>query len=183
MLKHIPNILTITRFFLVPFIVGFALNDNYVLSAIFLVLSGITDVADGYIARKYNFITDFGKLMDPLADKCTQVATLIVLVVQDIIPLWILIIVLIKEFLLVVGASFLYGKDLVVSSKWYGKISTVLFYVAIFFSMIIRQFNLPFTFDVYIYYLGVVFTLFSLVMYFKAFFVKDYLKKDNKIEQ
>lgn len=180
MLKHVPNILTIIRFFLVPFIVVFALQDNYIMAAIFLVLSGITDVADGYIARKFNFITDFGKLMDPLADKCTQVATLVVLVAQDIIPLWILIIVLIKEFLLVVGASFLYGKDLVVSSKWYGKISTVLFYVAIFLSMIFRQFNLDYTFDTYIYYLAVAFTLFSLVMYFKAFFVKDYLKKENK---
>lgn len=179
MLKHVPNILTIIRFILVPFIVGFALKDNYIVAAIFLVISGFTDVADGYIARKFNFITDFGKLMDPLADKVTQVATLVVLVVQGIIPLWILIIVLVKEFLLVIGASFLYGKDLVVSSKWYGKVSTVLFYVAIFISMISKQFDLNLVFDTYIYYLAVAFTLFSLVMYFKAFFVKDYLKKEN----
>ena len=177
MLKHVPNILTIIRFLLIPFIVFFALQDNYVVAAVFLVLSGFTDVADGYIARKYNCITDFGKLMDPLADKFTQVATLLVLVVQSIIPLWILLVVVIKEFILVVGASFLYGKDLVVSSKWYGKVSTVLFYVAIFFSMIFRQFNLNYTFDQYIYYLGVAFTLFSLVMYIRAFFVQDYLKK------
>lgn len=177
MLKHVPNILTIIRFFLIPFIVIFSLQDNYIIAAIFLILSGITDVADGYIARKYNFITDFGKLMDPLADKCTQVATLIVLVIQEIVPVWILIVVIIKEFLLVVGASFLYGKDLVVSSKWYGKLSTVLFYVAIFFSMIIKQFNLPYTFDSYIYYLAVLFTLFSFVMYFKSFYIKDFLKK------
>lgn len=177
MLKHVPNILTIIRFFLIPFIVIFSLQDNYIIAAIFFILSGITDVADGCIARKYNFITDFGKLMDPLADKCTQVATLIVLVIQEIIPIWILIVVIIKEFLLVVGASFLYGKDLVVSSKWYGKLSTVLFYVAIFFSMLIKQFSLPYTFDTYIYYLAVIFTLFSLVMYFKAFYIKDFLKK------
>ena len=177
MFKHVPNILTIIRFLLVPFIVCFALDDNYIVAAIFLIISGITDVADGYIARKYNFITDFGKLMDPLADKCTQVATLIVLVIQGIVPLWILVIVLIKEFLLVVGASFLYGKDLVVSSKWYGKLSTVLFYIAIFISMISKQFGLNLVFDTYIYYIAVAFTLFSLAMYFKAFFVKDYLKK------
>ena len=180
MLKHVPNILTIIRFLLVPFIVGFALDDNYIVAAIFLVISGITDVADGYIARKFNFITDFGKLMDPLADKCTQVATLIVLVVQGIIHWWIVVIVLIKEFLLVVGASFLYGKDLVVSSKWYGKLSTVLFYIAIFISMISKQFDVDLVFDTYIYYIAVAFTLFSLAMYFKAFFVKDYLKKEQK---
>ena len=184
MLKHVPNILTIIRFILVPFIVVFALQDNYIVAAVFLVLSAITDVADGYIARKFNFITDFGKLMDPLADKCTQVATLIVMVVQGIIPLWILIVVLIKEFILVVGASFLYGKDLVVSAKWYGKAATVLFYVAIFLSMIFKQFqvDLPILTNT-LYYLAVAFTLFALVMYFKAFFVKDYLKKDKKEEK
>ena len=169
MLKHIPNILTIIRFFLIPFIVIFALQGNYIVATVFLVLSGFTDVADGYIARKYNFITDFGKLMDPL----------VVLVVQEIIPIWILMIVIVKEFLLVAGASFLYGKDLVVSSKWYGKVSTVLFYVAIFCSMIIEQFSLPYEFDNYIYYLAIVLTIFSLVMYFKAFYIKDFLKKNK----
>ena len=166
MFKHVPNILTIIRFFIIPFIVFFALQDNYITAAFFLILSGITDIADGFIARKYNFITDFGKLMDPLADKCTQV-----------VPLWILVVVIIKEFILIAGASFLYGKDLVVSSKWYGKISTILFYIAIFFSMIFKQFQLPYTFDTYIYYLAVVFTIFSLFMYFKAFYVKDFLRK------
>ena len=179
MLKHVPNILTIVRFFLIPFIVIFALQDNYTVAIAFLILSGFTDVADGFIARKYNLITDFGKLMDPLADKCTQVATLVVLVVQEIIPIWILMIVIIKEFLLVAGASFLYGKDLVVSSKWYGKVSTVLFYVAIFCSMIIEQFGLPYNFDSYIYYIAIILTVFSLVMYVKAFYIKDYLKKEK----
>lgn len=179
MFKHVPNILTIIRFILIPIIVDLALNNNYIAATVVLVLSGLTDVLDGYIARKYNFITDFGKLMDPLADKLTQISVLAVLVVQDIIPLWILLIVLGKEFIMIIGASFLYGKDLVVSSKWFGKLSTVLFYVAIFCSMIIKQFNLPFTFDNYIYYLALAMTLFSLVMYFKAFAVKDFLKKQN----
>ena len=184
MLKHVPNILTIIRFILVPFIVGFALQDNYIVAAVFLILSAITDVADGYIARKFNFITDFGKLMDPLADKFTQVATLIVLVVQGIIHWWIVVIVLIKEFILVVGASFLYGKDLVVSSKWYGKAATVLFYIAIFLSMMFKQFqvDLPIVTNI-IFYLAIAFTLFALVMYFKAFFVKDYLKKEHTQKQ
>jgi cardiolipin synthase len=176
MFKHIPNILTIIRFFLIPFIVYYAMKNNYILSIVFLTLSGFTDIADGYIARKYKLVSDFGKLMDPLADKCTQLATLFVLVVQGIIPLWILIVLVIKEFLLIVGASFLYGKDLVVSSRWYGKISTILFYVAIFCSMIIKQFDLSFTFNIYIYYLAIALTGFSFIMYFRAFFVKDYIK-------
>jgi len=178
MLKYVPNILTMIRFIFIPFIVVFALQDNYIIAAVFLVLSGITDVADGFIARKFNCITDFGKLMDPLSDKCTQVATLVVLVVQEIIPLWILIVVIIKEFIMVAGASFLYGKDLVVSSKWYGKLATVLFYVAIFLSMVFKQYQLPYHFDTYIYYLAVAFTIFSLAMYFRTFFIKDFLKKE-----
>ena len=81
MLKHIPNILTIIRFLLIPFIILYGLQDNYVAVMIVLTISGITDVLDGTIARKFNFITDFGRLVDPLADKCTQISVLVVLVI------------------------------------------------------------------------------------------------------
>ena len=60
MFKHIPNILTIIRFLLIPVIIIFAVKDNYVATIIVLSVSGITDILDGFIARKYNFITDFG---------------------------------------------------------------------------------------------------------------------------
>lgn len=125
MFKHIPNILTIIRFLLIPFILLNIFIGNYILAFAFFTISGITDIADGFIARKFNLISNFGKLMDPLADKLTQIATLTSLVIVNIIPLWILIIVLLKEFIMIVGASFLYGKDVVVYSKWYGKLATV----------------------------------------------------------
>lgn len=64
-MKHIPNILTILRFVLIPIILNFLAQDNYIMAFVFLTLSGLTDVLDGYIARKYNFITNFGKLIDP----------------------------------------------------------------------------------------------------------------------
>ena len=185
MFKHVPNILTIIRFLLIPIIVIFAFEDNYIATIIVLTISGLTDVLDGYIARKYNFITNFGKLMDPLADKMTQVALLGTLAIQKIIPVWIIVVVIIKEFLMVSGASFLYGKELVVSSKWYGKLTTVLFYVAIVCSLFIQYWNsgnlitastLP-EFDTYIYYLAVLTTIFSLIMYVKAFYLQGYLKK------
>ena len=178
--KQIPNILTLIRFILIPFILIFILSNNYIAAAIVLLLSGITDVLDGYIARKFHLISDFGKLMDPLADKLTQISTLIAIVVKDIIPLWILLIIVIKEIAMICGASFLYGKNLVVSSKWYGKLSTVTLYVAIFISMLIKQFNLPLIYtqiNNYIYYFAVICTLFSLIMYFKKFCLKDLLKE------
>ncbi len=191
MAKHIPNMLTILRFILIPFIVVFIAFNNYIAAFVVLTISGITDILDGFIARKFNFITNFGKLIDPLADKTTQISVLVTLAFKDIIPFWILIIVFLKEFLMIAGASFLYGKELVVSSKWYGKLTTVLFYVAIVSSFFICTWNAPLVghpeystpmlphFDTYIYYLALVSTIFSLVMYFQAFYRQGYLKKEN----
>ena len=169
MFKHVPNILTAIRLLLIPVIFYFALEENYIVAVIFLTLSGITDVLDGYIARKYNFITDFGTLFDPLADKLTQISTLVVLVINNINPLWILIIVIIKELLMVSGAAFLYDKNTVIGSRWYGKAATVLFYIAILISMLNRQFTLNLTFDIYLYYIALALTIFALIMYFKTF--------------
>ena len=179
MLKYIPNFLTVLRFFLIPFTVHYLVNDQFVLAIIFLTLSGLTDVLDGTIARKFNFITNFGKLIDPLADKITQVSLLGTLVVKNIIPLWILVVVLIKEAAMVSGASFLYGQELVVSSKWYGKASTVLFYFAIVLSLIFRDLKIQTSIDLIIYYIAVAMTIFSLVMYFREFYIKGYLKEEN----
>lgn len=141
---------------------------------------------DGCIARKFNFITNFGKLVDPLADKATQISVLASLTFKGIVPLWILLIVFIKEILMVAGASFLYGKKLVVSSRWYGKLATVLFYVAIVASLFIEYWNTTINpssplleFDDYIYYLAVITTVFSLIMYFRQFYGQGYLKKEN----
>ena len=179
MLKHIPNALTVLRFFIIPFIVYYLVKDEYIFAFIMLLLSGLTDVLDGFIARKFNLVTNFGKLIDPLADKLTQISVLCTLLFKGIIPLWIVVIVLLKEASMVCGASFLYGRDLVVSSKWYGKASTVLFYVAIAASLIIRQFSLNYSFDIIIYYLALIMTIFSLVMYFRDFYIKGYFKKEN----
>lgn len=184
--KNIPNILTVSRFVLIPFIIIALSLDKFLLAFILLTISSLTDVLDGFIARKYNFITDFGKLIDPLADKATQISILVTLALKQtpsgepIIPLWILFVIALKEFLMVAGASFLYGKDLVVSSKWYGKLTTVLFYLAIVSSLVIAYFNIEFRFDTYLYYLGLGMTIFSLVMYFYSFYTKGYFKNLNK---
>ncbi len=190
MAKQIPNILTVARFFLIPFIIYFILKEQYILAFIFLIISGLTDVLDGFIARKFNFITNFGKLIDPLADKTTQIAVLLTLAFKDIIPFWIIIVVVIKEAAMIAGASFLYGKELVVSSRWFGKLATVLFYVAIAASFIIHYWNniaaapgnsvafLP-QFDIWIYYLALATTIFSLIMYYITFYKQGYLKKEN----
>lgn len=188
MYKHIPNVLTIMRFLLIPFIIAFCLQKNYVLAIILLILSGLTDILDGAIARKFNLISDFGKLMDPLADKATQISLLTILVIEHIIPIWILVIVIVKEFCMVSGASFLYGKELVVSSKWYGKLATVLFYIAILTSLLIEQFGEKIHFSIKIakntnnitYYAAVLMAIMSLILYMRAFLIQEYLKKNKK---
>ncbi len=191
MIKHVPNILTVIRFLLIPFILYFIFTEKYVAALVMLTVSGITDILDGIIARKFNCITNFGKLIDPLADKTTQISILAALTFKGIIPLWMLIVVFVKEFAMIAGASFLYGKELVVSSRWFGKLATVLFYLAIVCSFVITYWNEPLKghpeysapmlpqFDQYLYYLALVATIFSLVMYFRTFYKQGYLKKEN----
>lgn len=184
MLKHIPNILTIIRFMIIPPIVIGIASENFVVALIFLMISGITDVLDGAIARKFDLVTDFGKLVDPLADKATQLAILVTLGLKGLIPFWILAVVVIKEFAMIAGASFLYGKELVVSSKWYGKLATVLFYIAIGSSLIIRYLNNNifgnsiYDFSIYIYCLAILSTVMALILYFRAFNMQKYIKDE-----
>ena len=173
--ENIPNILTIIRFILIPFIFTSVVNNDYLAALIIFTISAITDVLDGYIARKYNYITDLGKLIDPLADKLTQVSLLLSLSILRILPWWIFAIVFIKECVMVISASLLYKrKDVVVYSKWYGKLATVLFYLAIVVSLIVNQFHvqMPFRIDLYLYYLAILATIFSLIMYSIKFKIK-----------
>ncbi len=182
MLKYIPNTLTILRFLLIPAIVFYIFTNNYILAFVFFTISGITDVADGFIARKFNLVSNFGKLMDPLADKLTQIATLASLVFTHIIPIWILLIVLLKEFIMICGASFLYGKDVVVYSKWYGKLATVLFYIAIVISLLLKQFKITGIWenlDLGLFAFALVTTVFSLIMYVRDLYQKGFIDKQD----
>ena len=182
MLKYVPNALTILRFILIPIILIYIFTGNYLLGFVFFTLSGITDILDGTIARKFNLISNFGKLMDPLADKLTQISVLASLTLKDIIPIWILLIVVLKELIMIIGASFLYGKDVVVYSKWYGKLATVLFYIAIVISLISKQFLLTGfweTLDLALYCIAVIATIFSLVMYIKCLYQRGFIDKED----
>ena len=162
------------------------LKERFLDAFILLTVSSLSDVLDGRIARKFNLVTDIGKLLDPLADKTNQISVLVSLVIIKVIPIWIVVILFIKEFILIAGASWLYGKKVVVSSKWYGKMTTVIFYLAIVSSFFIRIFNFKVQFDIYLYYIGVALAIFSLIMYFKDFYQDGYvkeIKEDNKVKQ
>ena len=120
--------------------------------------------------------------MDPLADKLTQISVLASLVFVNIIPVWILAVVILKELIMVIGASFLYGKDVVVYSKWYGKLATVLFYLAIVISLFTKQFEVNefwVDFSMIIYCIAVISTVFSLIMYIKYLYQDGFIDKSD----
>lgn len=135
--RYVPNLITSIRFFLLPIYVYVFYNpsENSLLYAtLIFALAGITDILDGYIARKYDLITKLGTVLDPLADKLTQLTVLITFTTKGYIPIWAITIIAIKEVLMIIGGIILYygDRDAVIPSDKYGKFATVLFYVTIF---------------------------------------------------
>jgi len=128
---NIPNALSLLRIALIPVFMVLYLthNDGWALGA--LALSGVTDMLDGLIARRFNQITDCGKLLDPLSDKLTQVAVVVSLTTRygELLPLAILCFV--KELCQAVGGIILLRRNSEVrGSKWFGKLSTAVFYTS-----------------------------------------------------
>lgn len=120
---NVPNTLTMIRALLIPvYWAVFMQGHHYWALAIFIVAS-LTDLADGYIARKYDLITDFGKLMDPFADKLMVLSVMLSLALMGMAPWPALAIILAKELLMVLGGVILYNKGVVVYAIWIGKIA------------------------------------------------------------
>lgn len=174
-IKYLPNYLTILRLILVPIIFTLVLKEKYLAAFVFFLIANITDILDGQIARKYNLITDWGKLMDPLADKITQISTISALIITRIIPFWILVIITTKELIMITVGFFLYKKKIVtVHSKWYGKAATILLFVAIVFTLLSKNFVELAQTTIYLYYIAIAMTLFAGIMYGKNIICKDF---------
>lgn len=126
----IPNYLTIFRILLIPFIVYFYMGtDKKILSVTLLLLSGLSDIFDGIIARKFNKTSDFGRVFDPIADKLTQGAVLICLTTHFERLTILVILFIIKEIVQGIFAGKMLSKTgEVTSANWYGKLSTTLIY-------------------------------------------------------
>lgn len=126
----IPNILSVLRLCMIPLIMWlYIAKEDAFLTALVLVLSGVTDVADGIIARKFHMISDFGKALDPVADKLTQIAMMLCLVNKFpymILPLGVLVV---KEFVTGIMSLLSIRKSgQVDGAVWHGKVTTVLLY-------------------------------------------------------
>ena len=126
---NLPNKLTVLRVVLIPFFVVFMLvgilgaYDKWIALAIFVVAS-LTDLLDGKIARKYNLVTNFGKFMDPLADKMLVCSALICLTALDKLPAWITIVIICRDF--VISGFRLVAADngVVIAASYWGKYKT-----------------------------------------------------------
>jgi cardiolipin synthase len=167
----IPNMLSIFRLILIPvFFAAYfsALHQSGIISAVILIISGITDVLDGVIARKFNMTTELGRVLDPFADKLTQASICICLVIKKVAPFWLLILIILKEFVMIIaGANIIKKGKEMMSSKWFGKIATCVFY-SVMITIIVFRPSSEIT-NVLIAVI-LVFMLFSLSMYTPIFF-------------
>ena len=126
---NLPNKLTVLRVLMIPFFVLFALVDvvpgysNYIAVAIFVIAS-LTDLLDGKLARKYNLVTDFGKFMDPLADKLLVCSALICLVSMERLPAWIVIVIISREFIISGFRLVASDNGVVIAASYWGKFKT-----------------------------------------------------------
>ena len=130
--KDIPNMLSIIRILLVPVFVLLYIRGNRFYAIGVFITAGLTDVVDGYIARKYNYISNLGKLLDPLADKLLQLSAFLCLYWSSLIPVWMPVVYFAKELFTAIGAALVFGKEKkVVKSHVFGKLATVLVFAAV----------------------------------------------------
>lgn len=129
----LPNVLTYARIALIPLIVwAYCGLHAYRAAAVLIVVSGLTDFLDGFLARHYHMITDFGKIMDPIADKLTQITVVAALGSRYPKMLYLAGMLVFKELLIgVMGLFVLKKTNYVEGAKWYGKVATILFYLDI----------------------------------------------------
>lgn len=126
----IPNLLSLIRLLMIPLIIRlYVVKEEYVLSVAVIVLSGITDVLDGYIARRFNMVSDLGKIVDPIADKLTQFALIACLYNRYTGVRYLLVLFAVKEIIMAVfGVVVMRKKDSINSAQWFGKATTFVLY-------------------------------------------------------
>ncbi|MBE6545951.1 MAG: CDP-alcohol phosphatidyltransferase family protein [Ruminococcaceae bacterium] len=177
-LKNIPNILSIIRIGLVFVFIALFFTDHIYSALLVFFVAGATDVLDGYLARRNNWVSNLGKILDPFADKMMQFTVLICLYVGDFIPLWFVLPFVIKElFTLLAGLIVIKRRSVAVVSKWYGKLTVCLFYLTIAISVLFKSFfDTHIVLQVILFVPAVVFAVFSLAAYIKHY---AYLKNEE----
>lgn len=173
---NLPNKLTVLRVLMIPFFVVFMLTDlggeysNYIALAIFVVAS-LTDLLDGKIARKYNLVTNFGKFMDPLADKLLVCSAMICLVEMERLPAWMVIIIISREFIISGFRLVASDNGVVIAASYWGKFKTT-FQMLMMILLILNLGGAFAVVETIVTWIALVLTVISLV---------DYLAKNKGI--
>lgn len=176
---NIPNVLSVFRLILIPAFCGVYLPSDEISKSIvaagILAVSGLTDVLDGYIARKYSMITDIGKVLDPFADKLTQLAVAICISIKHPYLSFVFAAMVICEGLMLIGGLTLYKSKIKINgAKWFGKLATVFFYLSMFFVIIYPGKN---SYPIYIVTgISVALMVFSFFMY-----IPEYIKAKKSV--
>src|SRR5699024_1639988 len=180
---NLPNKITVSRIFLIPLILIILTIDfnwgeinignnslpvTQLVAGIIFIFASITDWLDGYIARKYNLITNMGKFLDPLADKLLVSAAVIMLIELQIAPAWIVIVIISREFAITGFRLVASGEGVVLAASSMGKLKTVSQILAVILLMLN---NFPFSytsipFDMIMLYIALIFTVWSGLDYF-----------------
>lgn len=168
---NIPNILTLSRIVILPLLIVLYYLDPTPTSlealsltmAILFALGAFTDFLDGYIARKYKLVTNFGKFADPLADKLLVLAAILILMAREVIPLWTVMVILTREFIVTGMRLVAVDLGIVIAASWWGKAKT---FVTMGGLILLFFFVQPL--GLWIYYIGVALTIVSGVEYLIA---------------
>ncbi len=128
---NVPNLLTMLRMAMIGVFVWIFAEGWYLWAAIVFLAAGATDMLDGYIARKYRLITDFGKMMDPLADKLMLLTALTCLLAIGWMPAWVVAVVAMKESSMVFGSVLMYKRGIVAQAQPVGKAAQMVFSAAV----------------------------------------------------
>ena len=181
-LFNIPNCLCFFRILLIPlflyvyFVADF--KNRYLVAVFVLVISGISDFLDGFIARKFNMVTDFGKFIDPVADKLTQFVVAITLLFSYPLAWVLLIVIILKDLMLAIVGLYLYDYGLkITGASWWGKIATAYFYVIV---IVLIGLHIPNTVISFVLIItGSVLMLLSFILYAKE--LRYMVKEKDKL--
>ena len=170
---NLPNKLTIVRIIMIPFFLLWQNGENYTFRMIALalfIIASLTDLLDGKIARKYNLVTNFGKFMDPLADKLLVCSALICLIELNALPAWMVIIIISREFIISGFRLIASDNGVVIAASYWGKFKTTFQMVSVVL-LILDIPALAFVTTICVW-IALVLTIVSLV---------DYIYKNHKI--
>jgi cardiolipin synthase len=183
----VPNIISVIRILLVPvFCILYFTPGLRWAAFIVLVASGVSDVLDGIIARKFNQVSRFGKVIDPIADKLFQLSTVICITIDGVVGWWLLALMIAKDLFMLIGGSIFYHKThAVIASKWYGKLTSVLlfstFVISFFLSFMGVESSIKFIVITVLAAVTMVFSIISAVNYTRmAVAINNEHKKQNK---